>query len=442
MKPAPDLILSSLMLPTSAISYHAGRELRALFPESAVVECSACGFDLEGFVEAGHATFAPRSDWAYNQIIATWRGCTADPMGSPRPTDETGIAQKPWNALLRLAWKGKTLDALRLTCVEGMTPQPFWFLIAESQAMAEMFYTEVCEWSAVPHGEVLVFEQARWRKDRALYTAIGNSTFDNLVLAPGLKESLREDLRQFFARREVYAGYRIPWKRGVLLVGPPGNGKTHAVKALCHELGVPALYVRSLEPLGVFHGSEHSSITQVFELARKLAPCILVLEDLDALLKSSNRSFILNELDGFAENAGVCVLATTNFPERLDPSILDRPSRFDRKYHFDLPGPRERASYLKLWNAQQASELQLSAAGIEAVSAKTDGFSFAYLKELCLASTMNWINAGPGASMDLIAKTQAKILRDQMRSAPGQKEETEAPLTPSQRLRKMIQGED
>lgn len=73
-----------------------------------------------------------------------------------------------------------------------------------------------------------------------------------------------------------------------------------------------------------------------------------------------NRSFFLNELDGFATNVGIVALATTNHPERLDPSILDRPSRFDRKYPFELPVMAERQSYIELWNTSLKPALRLS----------------------------------------------------------------------------------
>jgi SpoVK/Ycf46/Vps4 family AAA+-type ATPase len=86
----------------------------------------------------------------------------------------------------------------------------------------------------------------------------------------------------------------------------------------------------------------------------------ILLEDLDALLTDENRSFFLNELDGFATNDGVVLLATTNHPERLDPAILDRPGRFDRKYHFNLPALAERTQYMKLWNASLQNNMRLS----------------------------------------------------------------------------------
>jgi SpoVK/Ycf46/Vps4 family AAA+-type ATPase len=347
------------------------------------------------------------------------------------------------NGFVRLEWQGKTLEALRLRWMEMMSAQHACFLVAESQAVAEAFYTAVCEWSAMPHGEVLVFEQGTWRKDRQLFAAIKLSSFANLVLVPGLKEALQADVTQFFSSRDVYSRYGVPWKRGILLVGPPGNGKTHAVKALCHELGVPALYVRSLEPQGMFHGSEHANISTVFDLARKTAPCLLILEDLDALIKPANRSFVLNELDGFSANTGICVVATTNYPERLDASILERPSRFDRKYPFDPPQIAERTAYLKMWNDYQAPELRLTAAGIDAVAQATNAFSFAYLKELCLSAVMAWMSASGKAPMDEVAAAQTKLLAAQMRSPEADSDGNAADdqLTPRERFHKLLRGE-
>lgn len=451
MESSSSLLETALSLPTPAIASFLGRRLGEIFPEKVVVECSSCGFDLRGFADAGHCALTPSTALGHSQMVTAWRGCgtelerTMAREEGLANDDDGGLEVKPENAFLDVVWKGAPVELVQVRWSEDHTTRSLYFLVAVKRESAEAFYAAVCEWSAVPHSEVLVFEQGSWRKDRALFRAIREATFDNLILAPSLKEGLRDDLTQFFARRDVYARYGVPWKRGVLLVGPPGNGKTHAVKALCNTLGVPALYLRSLEPRGMF-GSEHGGIADVFSLARKSAPCVLVLEDLDALLKPTNRSLFLNELDGFADNAGVCVLATTNYPERLDPAILDRPSRFDRTYRFDLPGEPERASYLEYWNTKQTDALRLSDAGIEALARITYGFSFAYLKELCLAATMAWINAGEGAAMDAIATAQVGILRSQMQAAPGPTEtdETDAAAKPSrqERFRKLVLGED
>lgn len=155
----------------------------------------------------------------------------------------------------------------------------------------------------------------------------------------------------------------------------------------------------------------------VFDRARKTAPCVLVLEDLDSLVTAHNRSFFLNELDGFAANIGIVALATTNHPERLDPAILDRPSRFDRKYPFILPALAERKAYITLWNGTLKPRLRLTDEGIETISAQTEDFSFAYLKELFLSSMMRWISGPQQGAMEEVISGQVNVLREQMVSA-------------------------
>ncbi|MBL9135394.1 MAG: ATP-binding protein [Verrucomicrobiales bacterium] len=426
-RPVDGLFQSILSLPFHAIAYHAGLRLRDGFPGKYILQCSACSFDLDGFVEAGHALCRYREDGVFNEVLTTWKGCNENgPMGACW-TQETGIRRRALNAFLTLEWQGTTFEVLCLSWRELMREQRLFFILGPDRGPVDAFFEAVTRWTSTPHGEVLVFEQGNWRKDPNLFESIRATIADDLVLPPGFKEQIFEDVAQFFARREIYVRHGVPWKRGLLFLGPPGNGKTHAVKAICHVAGKPVLYVRSLESAGMFSSGEHANVSQVFDLARRTAPCLLVLEDLDSLIKPNNRSVFLNELDGFAQNTGLCVVATTNYPERLDPSILDRPSRFDRKYTFDLPTQAGRRAYLERWSSQQSRELQISQPGIEAITAATEEFSYAYLKELCLATAMAWINAGPGTSPDTIALAQAHALQAQRRSAP-----TEAPAPPPQ----------
>src|SRR3989442_4448545 len=95
----------------------------------------------------------------------------------------------------------------------------------------------------------------------------------------------------------------------------------------------------------------------VFARARMTNPCLMVFEDIDAMIDDENRSFFLNELDGFESNTGLVVLATTNHPDRLDPAILDRPSPLDRQYHFNLPATGGRFTYATAWNNQRLPQL-------------------------------------------------------------------------------------
>ena len=134
------------------------------------------------------------------------------------------------------------------------------------------------------------------------------------------------------------------------------------------------------------------------------------------MLDDENRAFFLNELDGFETNNGVAVLATTNHPDKLDPAILDRPSRFDRKYFFDLPAGSERLAYITFWNQKLQPELRLSEKASLKVVGQTEGFSFAYLKELFLSSMMQWVTH-ERTSMDEVVLAEIVRLRGQMPGA-------------------------
>src|SRR5581483_4863014 len=238
--------------------------------------------------------------------------------------------------------------------------------------------------------------------------------FDDLVLPEDLERDLRSDARRFFERRAFYEEHRLPWKRGLLLVGPPGNGKTQTIRALLNELGKPVLYVRSFESKC---DRIEANIRTVFQRARKMAPMVLVLEDIDCLIDPASRSAFLNELDGLTVNDGLLTLATTNHPEKLDRSIVDRPSRFDRKLHFPLPGEADRRRYLEKWNAAQKPDLRLTAAGLTRFVERTKGFTFAYLKELMLSAALRWADEGTAGSMDAVADAVLKVLAGEMASS-------------------------
>jgi SpoVK/Ycf46/Vps4 family AAA+-type ATPase len=308
-------------------------------------------------------------------------------------------------------WNGELLDVVLVTFTQRCYPSRHHWIIANDRKLAERFFAAVCEWSSEVRGEVLVFRDGEWVKDSELYEAIKSATFDNLILRDGLKQEIQADFTQFFLSREVYERYRIPWKRGVLFIGPPGNGKTHTLKALVNQLGQPCLYVKGFKSE---YATDQENIRLVFERARMTTPCLLILEDLDSLIDDKSRAFFLNELDGFETNAGIVVLATTNHPDRLDPAILDRPSRFDRKYYFDLPAQAERLAYIAAWNNELQAELRLSETVAIEVTKETEGFSFAYMKELFLSAMMHWMAVAGAISMDKIILDQATQLRKQM----------------------------
>lgn len=428
------LIRRMLSLPPPSIEYSIGERLAKFFPEKAIIEGEEGGFDVEAYARAGHCLFRQQT-FLHNQLVTYWIAPGPEAMhwhhvamspggfvdfgtpmgrGQGTPGAEQETASRVRNAWLEVDWQGATLDVLFMNWPDGQMRFYHYWIIADSQKMAESFLADVCKWNMEIRGEVLVYDGSGWYKDEHLFQDIQGATFDNLILRGSLKQDIRDDLVQFFASRALYEEYGIPWKRGILFVGPAGNGKTHTVKALINAMEQPCLYVKSFKAP---HGADQFNIRTVFDRARRTAPCILVFEDLDAQLTPQNRSFFLNELDGFAANIGIVTLATTNHPERLDPAILDRPSRFDRKYPFDLPEQPERHAYIVMWNKSLKPKLRLSDEEAVKISELTEGFSFAYLKELFLSSMMRWIAKPEQGTMEQVMTGQVNVLREQMISA-------------------------
>jgi ATPase family associated with various cellular activities (AAA) len=394
------LILEALNLPTNAITYHVSQELAALYPRKAILEVSDSAFDVQRYAEANLCSIAYDS-YVHNQIISGWDGM------------ENKIYNYTENANFTVSWEGHQLDILLISFQDGYCKSRYYWLLADSKDIAEKFFATVCEWNTEIRGEILVFEDGYWAKDTDLFDSIQNSTFENLILPATLKQDIQNDLAGFFASQETYEACGVPWKRGILFIGSPGNGKTHAVKALINKMQQPCLYVKSLQSQ---YESPHHNIRQVFQRARQSAPCLLVLEDIDSLVEGDNRSFFLNELDGFAANTGIVIVATTNHPDRIDPAILERPSRFDRKYYFELPALAERIAYINLWNGKFKPVMRLSDAAVTQIAEMTDGFSFAYLKELILSSMMHWMGTMETGAMEKSMISQVAVLRQQMNS--------------------------
>ena len=414
------ILRDALSLPTNVIAYYVSETLASRFPDKALIEGQNRWFDVEQYAEAGHCSLVCK-EAIHNQSETRWRGhaltswrqlAAAHKLGSSTTADDLTESFK--GAWLEIQWRGSALDVLVLSWLEGHREHSHSWILASSKEQAEEFLKEVCAWNAEVRGEVLVFSGGCWNKDANLFQSIKNASLDNLILRGSLKQDIFEDLKQFFSSRETYETFDVPWKRGILFVGPPGNGKTHAVKALINALEQPCLYIKSFHHKYI---TDEENIHTVFDHARKSAPCILVLEDLDSLLNDQNRSFFLNELDGFAANIGVIIIATTNHPERLDPAILDRPSRFDRKYPFDLPELPERLAYITMWNESLRPALRLTEDGATKLATATEGFSFAYLKELFLSSMMRWINTPQQGDMEQAMLEQESLLREQMVSA-------------------------
>lgn len=400
-----NFITEALEHSNDAIAYYVSMRLAKLFPDRAIVEGDDYSFDLLEYSEAGKCEIVG-DPGVHKQISTEW-------CGTERTFD-----REIENAWLQVLWNGHLMDVVYLSWNQDRYRKRFFWVVADSRDVAERFISEACDWCALVHGEVLVYHDGDFEKDPTLRATIRSANFDTLVLPEPLVTEIRSDVARFFGARAVYERYGIVWKRGVLLVGAPGNGKTHTVKALINESGLSCIYVRSFRSCP---SCTEENMHEVFQRARRAAPCIVVLEDLDSLVDAKSRSFFLNELDGFAANNGVLVLATSNYPERIDPALIDRPGRFDRRYEIGAPADAERRVAVDRWNAALEPEMRATAGGVDATVQTTDGFSFTYLKDLLVTATTEWASAAmEGAtskSMDAILARRAQRLCEQIRTA-------------------------
>ena len=210
----------------------------------------------------------------------------------------------------------------------------------------------------------------------------------------GLKEEKEElmEIVDFLKNPSKYIdiGARIP--KGVLLVGPPGTGKTYLSRAVAGEAKVPFFSISGSDFVEMFVGVGASRVRDLFEQAKKNAPCIIFIDEIDAVGRKRGAGLggghdereqtlnqLLVEMDGFGKNEGVIVMSATNRPDILDKALL-RPGRFDRTIYVGLPDVRERLEILKVHtkNKKLKSDVDL-----ENIAKTTTGFSPADLENLC-----------------------------------------------------------
>lgn len=214
--------------------------------------------------------------------------------------------------------------------------------------------------------------------------------FDDVAGCDGAKLELVEVV-DFLKQPEVYNanGCRIP--RGVILDGPPGTGKTLLAKAVAGEAGVPFISISASEFVEMFVGVGASRVRDIFSQAKKNAPCIIFIDEIDAVGRQRGAGFaggndereqtinqLLVEMDGFDGNPGIITIAATNRADVLDQALL-RPGRFDRKITVDLPDFKGRARILGVHSRGKPLEPDVD---LEAIARRTPGFSGAQLENL------------------------------------------------------------
>ena len=232
-------------------------------------------------------------------------------------------------------------------------------------------------------------------KSKAKVYVEGESTKTMFVDVAGVDEAKQElqEIVQFLKTPEKYTkiGAKIP--KGVLLVGPPGTGKTLLAKAVAGEAGVPFFSISGSEFVELFVGVGSSRVRDLFEQAKKQSPCIIFIDELDAIGKARSSggmyggndereqtlNQLLTEMDGFGvDGTTVIVLAATNRPETLDQALL-RPGRFDRQVLVDRPDKIGRLAILKIHAAKVTLDKSVD---LETIATRTSGFAGADLANL------------------------------------------------------------
>jgi cell division protease FtsH len=221
-------------------------------------------------------------------------------------------------------------------------------------------------------------------------------TFDDVAGADEEKAEL-EEIVEFLKTPKKYTdlGARIP--KGVLLVGPPGTGKTLLAKAIAGEAGVPFFSISGSDFVEMFVGVGASRVRDLFEQAKKNAPCIIFIDEIDAVGRQRGAGLggghdereqtlnqLLVEMDGFGVNEGIIMIAATNRPDILDPALL-RPGRFDRQIMVGAPDVKGREAILKVHskNKPLSDEVKL-----DILAKRTPGFTGADLENLMNESAL------------------------------------------------------
>ena len=227
-------------------------------------------------------------------------------------------------------------------------------------------------------------------RSRARMTNTSNVTFKNVAGLQEEKEDL-EEMVDFLRNPQKYTsvGARIP--KGVILVGPPGTGKTLLAKAVAGEAGVPFFSISGSDFVEMFVGVGASRVRDLFEDAKKAAPCIVFIDEIDAVARRRGTGMggghdereqtlnqLLVEMDGFGVNEGIIVMAATNRVDILDPAIL-RPGRFDRKVAVGRPDVKGRVEILQVHSKEKPLGEDVDLAR---VAKTTSGFTGADLENL------------------------------------------------------------
>jgi hypothetical protein len=306
-----------------------------------------------------------------------------------------------WYGVLHVEWMGQPIHIWSFFIYTGRGYSNVFHVATRSNAaMRDLFHA------------LRAHERSK-RKDVRKITVINGDdipiqevSWEDVILPAALADGIRRNVTAFFQGEDRYRTLGIPYRRGMLFAGPPGCGKTVTLKALAYHSTARVITV-----LGTA-GVEDHHIEAAFRMAAD-GPAIVLFEDVDKLMQSEHiaLSYFLNLLDGLRTLNGVLIIATANEPEKLDPALLYRPSRFDCVWTFPLPDKEQRLALLKKRGLPYFSD-----AALEDAAERSKGFSMAYVQEILVNALLEPAHRGADPSdSDLLSSLEA--LRLQRRHA-------------------------
>lgn len=283
------------------------------------------------------------------------------------------------------------LEAKKVDIKAELPPQPPWWMSILSSILPMLIivglWFMLMNQGGAGGGKVMNFGKSRARRYDEEKLKI---TFKDVAGADEAKQEL-EEVVEFLKHPQKYNDLRAKIPKGVLLYGPPGTGKTLLAKAVAGEAGVPFFSISGSDFVEMFVGVGASRVRDLFDQAKKSAPCIVFIDEIDAVGRQRGAGLggghdereqtlnqLLVEMDGFSANEGIIMIAATNRPDILDPALL-RPGRFDRQIVVDRPDIKGRTEILKVHVKGKPMGQDVN---LDVIAQRTPGFTGADLSNL------------------------------------------------------------